>query len=117
VVVNERALHEAGKGPDRRGVVERRTAARHAVDGEAEVLLLDGRMIFCGKILDLAEGGCYIETKARLNMKPGTRVSMIFYLKGRMFRTDALSRAIRPKRGAGFGSMRCPRRRLAGCRS
>jgi PilZ domain len=101
-MVDERVLYEAGRGPERRGVVERRGAVRHAVDGEAEVLLLDGRMLFCGKILDLAEGGCYIETRARLNMKPGTRVSMVFYVRGRVFRLDAFSRAVRPGSGAGF---------------
>ena len=89
---------------------------RHPVDGEAEVLFTDGLMLFYGRIRDIAEGGCYIETRARLRMKPGTNVSMLLRVNGKVFRTAASSRAVRRDKGAGFlfGAMNDETRELLG---
>lgn len=91
---------------ERRGVaveaVERRQHKRYAVDGIAEVLVLDGTLLFRGWVLDISVAGCYIETKARLHLAPGTPVEMVFRVKDVVFRLEATSRSVRPDRGAGF---------------
>jgi len=94
-------------GHERRGVapvkvVERRQHKRYAVDVVAEVLVLDGTLLFRGQVLDISAAGCYIETEARLRLAPGTPVEMVFRARDIFFRLDATSRSVRPGRGAGF---------------
>ncbi len=83
-------------------VLERRKFTRYAVDGVAEVLLADGRMLFHGRVLDISVAGCYVETRARLRMEPGTLVEMVFRVGDVIFRVEATSRMVRPGEGAGF---------------
>ena len=91
---------------ERRGVAaevaERRQHERYAVDGMAEVLVLDGTVLFRGRVLDISVAGCYIETKARLHLASGTPVEMVFRVKEMVFRLEATSRSVRPGKGAGF---------------
>jgi hypothetical protein len=91
---------------ERRGVAaevaERRQHERYAVDGMAEVLVLDGTVLFRGRVLDISVAGCYIETKARLHLASGTPVEMVFRVKDVVFRLAATSRSARPGKGAGF---------------
>jgi len=94
-------------GPERRGVtgqtlVERRRHPRYAVDAVAEVLVLDGSVLFRGRVLDISAAGCYIETQARLRMRQRTPVEMVFRVKDRVLRVQATSRMVRPGMGAGF---------------
>ena len=98
---------EFGGEHERRGVVqeevvERRQYKRYAVDAVAEVLVLDGTLLFRGQVLDISVAGCYIETQARLRLAPGTPVEMVFRVKDAVFRLAATSRAVRPGSGAGF---------------
>jgi hypothetical protein len=81
---------------------ERRRHTRYTVDGDAEVLVADGSLIFRGRILDISLAGCFIETRARLRMEVGTPVEMVFRANGVMLRTAATVRAIRMGTGAGF---------------
>lgn len=83
-------------------VVERRQHRRYAVDAVAEVLVLDGTMLFRGRVLDISVAGCYIETEARLRLAPGTLVEIVFRMRDAFFRMEATSRAVLPGRGAGF---------------
>jgi len=85
----------------REGVLERRQHTRYVVDAWAEVMVLDGTMLFRGRVLDVSVAGCYVETEARLRLAPGTAVEMVFRVNDRVFRCDATSRMIRTK-GAGF---------------
>lgn len=95
-------------GRERRGVavpaevVERREHRRYVVEGMAEVVLADGTMLFRGIVLDISVAGCYVETRARLRMAPGTLVEMVFWVRGLVFRPLARSRRVRPGEGAGF---------------
>lgn len=82
--------------------VERRRHVRYAVEGDAEVLLADGSVIFRGRILDISLSGCLIATSARLRMAAGTPVEMVFRANGVMLRTTATVRALRSGVGAGF---------------
>ena len=83
------------------GVVERREHTRYAVDARAEVMVKDGTMLFRGRVLDVSQGGCYIETEARLRLAPGTPVEIIFRAHERVLRCEGTSRMVRT-RGAGF---------------
>jgi hypothetical protein len=83
------------------GIVERREHTRYVVDAWAEVMVKDGTMLFRGQVLDVSQGGCYIETEARLRLAPGTRVEIIFRAHERVLRCEGTSRMVRT-RGAGF---------------
>jgi hypothetical protein len=83
------------------GIVERREHTRYAVDAWAEVMVKDGTMLFRGQVLDVSQGGCYIETEARLRLAPGTPVEIIFRAHDRVLRCEGTSRMVRA-RGAGF---------------
>lgn len=83
-------------------VPERRQHRRYAVEAMAEVLVLDGSLLFRGRVLDISVAGCYIETQARLRMRQRTPVEMVFRVKNAVFRLQATSRMVRPGMGAGF---------------
>jgi hypothetical protein len=83
------------------GVVERRQHTRYSMDAWAEVMVKDGTMLFRGRVLDVSQGGCYIETEARLRLAPGTPVEIIFRTHDRVFQCEGTSRMVRT-RGAGF---------------
>jgi hypothetical protein len=84
------------------GYIELRKHKRYAVDGLAEVLVADGTMLFRGRVLDISEAGCFIETQARLRLLPGTPVEMVFRVNERVFRPMAEARMVKPEEGAGF---------------
>jgi hypothetical protein len=81
---------------------ERRKHPRYAVDAMAEVLVLDGSVLFRGRVLDISVAGCYVETQARLRMRQRTPVEMVFRVNNSVFRVQATSRMVRPGMGAGF---------------
>jgi hypothetical protein len=82
--------------------VERRQHRRYVVDGTAEVLVADGTMLFRGRVADISVAGCYVETRARLRMAPGTLVEMVFRVRGMVFRPLATSRMVRLGEGVVF---------------
>jgi hypothetical protein len=99
-------MEEIGSRVERRrvareGVIERRQHARYSVDAWAEVMVKDGTMLFRGRVLDISQGGCYIETEARLRLAPGTPVEIVFRTHDRVFQCEGVSRMVRA-RGAGF---------------
>ncbi|HEY6376551.1 MAG TPA: PilZ domain-containing protein [Edaphobacter sp.] len=83
-------------------VRERRRHERFAVKGDAEVIVADGTMLFRGSTADISLSGCFIETRARLVLEPGTPVQMVFRAGGLTLRVSATVRAVRPGVGAGF---------------
>jgi hypothetical protein len=92
---------EERRGVAQEGVVERRQHTRYSVDAWAEVIVKDGTMLFRGRVLDISQGGCYIETEARLRLAPGTPVEIVFRAHDRVFQCEGRSRMVRT-RGAGF---------------
>lgn len=92
---------EERRGVAQEGIVERRQHTRYSMDAWAEVMVKDGTMLFRGRVLDVSEGGCYIETEARLRLAPGTPVEILFRANDRAFQCEATSRMVR-SRGAGF---------------
>jgi len=99
--MDEFEVERERRGVAQEGMVERRQHPRYAVDAWAEVLVKDGTMLFRGRVLDVSLGGCYIETKARLRLPPGTMVEMVFRTREETFYCEAMCRMLRP-RGAGF---------------
>ncbi|GGA72264.1 hypothetical protein GCM10011507_24850 [Edaphobacter acidisoli] len=94
-------------GPERRGVAaedvpDRRQHPRYAIDAWAEVIVLDGSLLFRGRVLDISLAGCFIQTEARLHMRQRTPVEIVFRLNESVFRITATSRMVRPGIGAGF---------------
>ncbi len=92
-------------GTDQNGTAmeqDRRQHRRYPVEGWAEILVMDGTMFFRGEIIDISSAGCYIATRAELDLVPGALVEMIFRLRGAEFRPIAATRIVRPGDGAGF---------------
>jgi len=82
-----------------------RQDTRYEVEGDAEVFVKTGSMgttLLRGHILDLSSTGCFIQTMARVMIKPGTVVQLIFSVYGTTFRIDATSRYARMRVGVGF---------------
>jgi PilZ domain len=92
---------EERRGIAQAGIIERRQHTRYSVDAWAEVMAKDGTMMFRGRVLDVSEGGCYIETEARLRLVPGTPVEIVFRTHNRVFQCEGTSRMMRSQ-GAGF---------------
>lgn len=92
-------------GPERRATStapDRRLHPRYAIDAWAEVIVLDGSLLFRGRVLDISLAGCFIQTEARLHMRQRTPVEMVFRINNSAFRIRATSRMVRPGIGAGF---------------
>lgn len=90
------------RGATAEALPERRRHPRYAIDAWAEVLVLDGSLLFRGRVLDISSAGCFIQTEARLRMRQRTPVEMVFRLKKAALRLQATSRMVRPGIGAGF---------------
>ena len=78
---------------------------RYEVEGDAEVVVKSNATataVLRGSILDISATGCYIQTMARVPMKPGTEVGIIFSIYGTTFRVEAMSRFAKTKVGIGF---------------
>ena len=91
---------------------EKRQHPRYGCDGYAEVFLPQGGLLFRGRILNLSQTGCYIET-ALLDLERGTQVEVYFVTNQLQFRVQGNVAALRRKRGAGIAFVNVsPRRSL-----
>ncbi len=81
---------------------ERRKNARYGCRGFAEVIVANACFLFRGSIRDISRTGCYIESQARLALKRGTEVELLFTVQGDQFKISARVMIIRPAGGAGF---------------
>ena len=82
-----------------------RVDERYEVEGDAEVVVKSGSLgttLLRGSILDISATGCFIQTMARVPIKPGTEVQIIFSVYGTTFRVEAMSRFARTRVGIGF---------------
>jgi hypothetical protein len=83
------------------GGKERRRSCRHDCEGLAEAWVSNPESLFRGEIRDISLTGCYIRTKARLNLARFAAVDLRFTLKGQRYR--ALARAMDVRQGRGVG--------------
>lgn len=68
----------------------------------AEVLVFRTRTLFRGRVRDLSESGCFVETRARLELEAMALVELTIQVRGLELHSLACARSIRPGRGAGF---------------
>ena len=80
----------------------RRRHPRYPCDSVAEVLVFGNRALFRGRVRDLSESGCFIETRARLRPEVMRLVELRFHVKGLEMNAYAVARSIHPGQGAGF---------------
>lgn len=94
-------LGEVASGEEN-GREERRATARFDCAGSAEVAVLDAGFLFRGRILDISQTGCYIESRARLELRRSTKVELRFMVEGTSFNILARVMQVRPGKGVGF---------------
>lgn len=68
----------------------------------AEVLVYRTRALFRGRVRDLSESGCFVETRARLELHAMALVELTIRAGSVELRTLACARSIQPGRGVGF---------------
>jgi PilZ domain len=90
---------------------ERRQHPRYSCEGIAEVFIIGKGLRFKGRIADLSEAGCYIETPHQLER--GTHVELTFEVNRMRFRLSGGIRVVHLRAGIGiaFDNMN-ERRRL-----
>ena len=76
---------------------------RFECDGLAEVVVFDSEFLFRGEVRDISLNGCYIETRARLNLKRFAEVELRFTVDGAQLCSIAKVIEIRPGKGVGIG--------------
>ena len=81
--------------------MDRRSHRRHAVDTSAKLLLLNTGICMPGRILNLSQGGCRLETEERFTVGIYVRVETEFYLHGLPFRLAGVSQAVLDKNAVG----------------
>ena len=80
---------------------ERRRHTRFACDGPAEVVVFRPDLLFRGEVKDISLTGCYIATRARLNLKRLTEIELRFSVNGQHFSLLARVMEVRPGKGVG----------------
>lgn len=79
----------------------RRQHSRYRCEGDAEVFVPHGALLFRGKILDLSFSGCFVEVPA-LDLERGTPVEVSFSLHQIQFRVAGRIAIMHRRRGAGI---------------
>ena len=79
---------------------EQRAAGRIECDGPAEVVVPFAGALFRGEIANVSEVGCYIRTRARVNLRRHDEVELRFTLRGDGF--SILARVIWAKSMTGI---------------
>lgn len=90
----------------------RRQCPRYRCEGDAEVFVPHGALLFRGKILNLSLSGCFIEVPA-LDLERGTPVEVSFSVRQMQFRVAGRIAIMHRRRGAGiaFGALTSQRAR------
>ena len=79
----------------------RRRHERFACDGFAEVVAFRPEFLFRGEVKDISLSGCYIATRARVNLKRLAAIELRFSANGRQMCSLARVMDIRPGKGIG----------------
>lgn len=80
---------------------EKRRHERFTCDGMAEVVAFRPEFLFRGEVKDISLTGCYITTRARLNLKRFAEIELRFTANGRQLSSLARIMDIRPGKGIG----------------
>ncbi len=88
------------ENPDSTGK-DRRRHQRFACDGFAEVVSFHPELLFRGEVKDISLTGCYVTTRARLNLKRFAKIELRFSANGKQLTSLARVMDVRPGRGVG----------------
>jgi hypothetical protein len=80
---------------------DRRRHERFLFDGFAEVVSNQPELLFRGAVKDISLTGCYVETRARLNLKRLAEIELRFSANGQQLSSQARVMDIRPVKGIG----------------
>lgn len=80
---------------------DRRRHERFPCDSMAEVVVSHPELLFRGEVKDISSSGCYVATRARLNLKRFAEVELRFSANGGQMRSLARVVDVRPGRGVG----------------
>ncbi len=80
---------------------DRRRHERYACDGFAEVVAFRPELLFRGEVKDISQTGCYITTRARLNLKRFAEIELRFSANGQYL--SCLARVMDVRQGRGVG--------------
>ncbi len=99
-----RAENQDGKGRNmdvEAGGRERRRHQRFTCDGFAEVVVFRPELLFRGEVKDISLTGCYIATRARLNLRRFAEIELRFSAHGHQLSSLARVMDVRPGKGVG----------------
>lgn len=91
---------------------ERRKNPRYACEGQAEVFLPHGGLLFRGQILDLSVSGCMVEAIG-ITLERGTHVEVYFTTRQLQFRVPGNIAVLYRGRGVGIAFYHVSRRMAA----
>jgi hypothetical protein len=80
---------------------EKRRHERFSCDGFAEVVVFRPELLFRGEIRDISLTGCYITTRAHLNLRRFAEIELRFSANGRQL--TSLARVTNVRQGKGVG--------------
>src|SRR5258708_1502954 len=81
---------------------ERRRHKRFPCDGFAEGVAFRSKALFRGRLKDISQSGCFVETRAHLNLPRLAEVEVRFTAFGLKVKVLAKVMNLRPGKGAGF---------------
>ena len=84
------------------GGKERRGSRRIVCDMFVEAIVDQHGSMFRGTIRDISQTGCYIETRANLNLQRLTHVDIRFKVQNSFYHASARVMDVRPGRGLGL---------------
>jgi hypothetical protein len=91
------AASAAGDG----GAKERRRSTRYPCNGFVEVMGIEPECLFRGEIRDISQNGCFVVTRARVQLERLAEAEVRFKLNNRQFRVRA--RVMNVRHGDGVG--------------
>ena len=80
---------------------ERRRHERFVCDGFAEVVAFHPELLFRGEVKDISLTGCYVATRAHLNLKRFAEIELRFSANGQQMSSLARVMDVRPGKGVG----------------
>jgi hypothetical protein len=85
---------------------ERRRYPRVPCKSAAEALVMHHEALFRGEIRDISQGGCFIGTRALLQIETGAEIDLRFSLRGVHYSFDAVVASVRDGKGFGLKFLR-----------
>lgn len=81
---------------------ERRQHRRYVCEGTVEIVVFQPELLFRGEVKDISLTGCYVSTRARLNLKRFAQIELRFSANGQQLSSLARVMDVRPGRGLGI---------------